>query len=212
MFKVLYIDEEVKMHRRYKRYAEGCFEIETVSPHDSLEELINYISEISPNAIIVDHNLAEFKATVNYDGVDVVREYRKVKASFPIFILTSFDDRAIAEAEDVNIVYSKSEVNISERDNKKNVTFNDKVLAQIEHYLKRIDMAEKEALALIERASEEPLDIHEEARLIELDSLLNGELDKAIDIPPHLKNQSNIELTKQLIEVSEGLINAISDK
>lgn len=212
MHKVLYIDEEIKFHRKFKRFTKGCFEVETIVPHEELEDLIRYIIESDADAVIVDHNLTEFAPNLKYDGADVVREYKNIRNSFPLFILTSYDDNAIAVAEDVNCVYPKSDIEIPEDGSINKVTFNDRVRIQIEHYQKRIIDSESELLELEKKSSSETLNAREEARQIELDSFLSGEFGHSSDIAKHLKETTNTEQLRGLIELSEQLIKSIKKK
>jgi len=212
MYKILYVDEEIKCHHKFKRYTGGHLNVDVVIPHDELSDLLKYMLESEAHAVVIDHKLGDKKPNVNYDGADVFREFRKIKAHFPLFILTSFDEDAIAEAEDVNHVYPKSVMDRSLGDTSEQVTFNDRIIAQIKHYQKRVSNAEIVVLQLIEKASSEALTADEEANLIELDKFLSGEVGKSLDIPEQLKEPTNTELTQELIAVSKQLIKAITNK
>ena len=214
MTKILYIDEEAKEQRKFIRYAsQGGFHVEVIEPHDELNDLLNFILGADADAVIVDHRLGDKKASVDYDGADVYREFRKKRSHFPFFILTSYDNDAIAEAEDVNCVYPKSVVDISDIQNSEiKVTFNDRIRAQIEHYKKRIDQSEQELSELIEKSDKVALTAIEEARIIELDHFINHEVDKSLDIPEHLKTTTNIQKIQELIDTSNKLMDAIANK
>ena len=116
------------------------------------------------------------------------------------------------EAEDVNYVYPKSVISGKEKQVDGKGEFNDRIRLQIKHYFEAIEEAEKEFNSLIEKAEAEPLNGDEEERIIELDTFLNEQIGRHLDIPEHLKKTTNAELTQKLIEVSEKLIQKIQNK
>ena len=78
-------------------------------PQETKEEMIDSIIKINPDAVITDFMLNEYKETIKYNvpynGVELVKSFVELREGFPCFVLTSFDDNAIRQSEDVNIVY-----------------------------------------------------------------------------------------------------------
>lgn len=211
-YKILYVDEEQIWRDNFTRYVYEEFDVVVIEPPESQEELVSYIEKSSAHAVILDHLLSENKPEITYDGVDIVKLLRQRNARFPLFVLTSHDVQAMEEAEDVNYVYPKSVISEKEKQVDGKGEFNDRIRLQIKNYLGSIEAAEKEFATLIKKAEKEPLNGDEEDRIIELDTFLNEQIGRDLDIPEHLKKTSNAEITQKLIEVSEQLIQKIEGK
>lgn len=210
--KILYIDEEELWRDNFTRYTHEEFDVETIAPVEDQDELIAYIKSSTAKAVILDHLLSEKMPEINYDGVDIVKTLKQSNERFPLFVLTSHDIKAMEQAEDVNYVYPKNVISQKEKQVDGKGEFNERIRLQIEHYDTACEASETEFMALVKKADAEKLTAVEEERLIELDTFLNQQVGRDLDIPQHLKNTSNAELTQRLIEVSEELIAKIEAK
>lgn len=196
----------------FKRYAGDHFAVETIVPPNTIDELVRFVDESGVQAVIVDHNLSEKAPDVTYDGVDAINAIQRRRQTFPVFVLTSYDDKAIAEADDVNYVYPKSVMLPNKVRASEKITFNDRIDTQITHYLNRLESAEVELEKLIKIANERALTGYEEERMIELDTLLSDEMDRTLDVPKQVKSSPHLTVAQELVEVSERLLKAIEDK
>ncbi|NHM07614.1 hypothetical protein G4D82_10305 [Flavobacterium sp. CYK-4] len=181
------------------------FEVVAIKPKASIEETIAEIFDSSVDAVVADFRLSEEDPTVHYNGSDVIKGVIEVRAEFPVFILTSFEDDAIDKGFDVNIVYEKKDIQESPK-------FFEKVITQIKKHIAKIENAEIRIKELIIKRQTEPLTLSEEEELIELDALVEKSLDKRNAIPPSLKANTNAERLNTLIEKTDALINEIKSK
>ena len=185
------------------------FEIEPVTclPLSSMEEMIMEIVELNPNALITDFMLNDIKQDVKYNipynGVELVNEFCVIKKGFPCFIMTSHENQAISQSEDVNIVYVKKLFN---NEDPENTSFIGKVVEQIKHYHKHLETAQSRISELISKRNQEPLTCKEEEELIMLDSLIEGSIDNRSSIPNEIKKMSNSQKISDLITRADILI------
>ena len=152
MYKILFIDEEKDTLQDFEEFVEkfhSKIKLEPITnfPLSNLEEMIECIIKIAPDAIISDYRLNELKTDIKYNvpynGVDLVEEYQRIRNDFPCFVLTALDDEAVNSSNDVNIVYVKNILYNQEEGNAK-AKFLDRVISQIEHYENRIERYKQE--------------------------------------------------------------------
>lgn len=223
MYKLLFIDEEKEQFDFFLDYIDGLnaiskFDIVTQLPFDNLDEMIDQIIKINPDAIIVDFWLNEKKGdlesnyNVPYNGVELVEEFQSIRPNFPCFVLTAKDIDAINSSEDVNIVYTKSLMHNEVSETKAKVTFIDRIISQINHYKTRLKNWDSELSLLIQKKISQETTIFDEERIIELDNLLEKSIDNRNSIPLEYKKISNIEKLDELISNVDELLKKISIK
>ncbi|HCA42814.1 MAG TPA: hypothetical protein DEP28_06125 [Bacteroidetes bacterium] len=209
MYRLLFIDELKDEFNEFKDYIEEKtsqekIEIVTLLPLETLDEMIEEIVSIKPDAIISDFMLNEYKEDIQYnipyDGVELVQGFLKIREGFPCFVLTSFDDNAIKKCEDVNIVYIKGILHGSEEKANSKANFLERIENQILHYRKKMEETETRLLELIKKGEITSLDVYEMQELIELDTLVEKNLDKESQIPLKLKEEFDSDKLKNLIE------------
>ena len=205
-YKILFVDEVAADTRRFQRYVKRKdtnkdFELIVMTPENTLEHFLNQIKDKKFDAIITDHKLHEENASISFDGLDLVKAIVDEKINFPCFVLTSYDDEAVADGEDVNIVYIKGLMD-ADAENRAQATFLDKIKNQILHYRKRISDAEKELLALVEKSNTQDLNANEEDRLLELDTFI----EQSSALPKHLKGTKNLDALHKMIENTDKLL------
>ncbi|UKJ21895.1 hypothetical protein L6Y89_02535 [Enterobacter mori] len=215
MYKILFIDEETDAIEDFKDYADETTTSEKIEiidefPKSTLEEMINVIIKLNPDAVITDFMLNEKKTSINYgveyNGIQLVKEFLSIRDGFPCFVMTSLDDDAVKESDDVNIVYVKDILH-SEKNSKVKASFLEKVVSQISHYRARIDSYEKELKNLMTRREKGEATIIDENRIIELDHFLEQSVDRKSSVPQEFKELSN---TKRLEEILLKVDNILS--
>jgi hypothetical protein len=222
MYKILFIDEEKEVFEYFEDYVEisplkSDFEIITQLPIENIDEMIELIIKVNPDAIITDFVLNEIKNDITYNvpytGSDLVKKLLSIRQDFPCFILTSFDDQAIVQNDDVNIVYVK---NILHReindDTKARASFLERVKNQINHYKTNVGNAEKRLLYLIEQRKQGKTDISEESEMIELDSFLESTIDRQSTMPNEFKTLSNNDRLAEILSKVDNLLKKIEEK
>jgi len=208
-YKVIFIDEEKGQHELFQDYMDAAadqIEVICVYPEAYLDKMIARIEEYRPDAIVTDFLLNDIKEDVRYNipynGVELVKEYRNNRNDFPCFIITSFDNEAVSETDDVNLVYVKLLLNNGEIGVKAH--FYDKIKEQISKYRTSVESAQAELAGLIEKKSKEVLQPYEEARIIHLDEYLEKTLDNYESLPSAMKEASYLSnMTKMIDKVDE---------
>ncbi len=210
-YKILFIDEESTQHDQFLDYFEQvCPEIvpKCEFPLSTIGEMLQRIEELCVDAVVTDFRLNEMRTdihyNVNYDGVELINAIRKQRDGFPCFVITSHDDEAVNGTDDVNMVYIKD---ILKPDaDKAKVTFAERVTRQVDKYRSRIGNARQELSALIEKRYSGKANVHDEERIIKLDSFLEKSLDSYDSIPDELKELSNLERLNTLIGKVDDLL------
>lgn len=218
MYKILFIDEERDAIDEFKDYVDETTTSIQISvaaefPQPNLEDMIDAIIKISPDAIITDFMLNEKKTSimygVDYNGIDLVNRFTAIREGFPCFVMTSFDDDAVKKSDDVNIVYIKDILH-SEKSSNVKASFLEKVVSQITRYKARIENSERELERLIELRSNGKINIKSEKRIIELDNFLEQSIDRKSSIPKEFKELSNINQLQEIMSKVDILLSKIN--
>lgn len=212
-YKIIFIDEEETQHDAFLDYFDSvCPDVtpECLFPKSSLEEMLDLIEEKCPDAIVTDFRLNEIRININYNvsfnGIELINYVRKHLDNFPCFVITSFDDDAINNSDDVNLVYIKDILKPNKEKNNAKLTFADRIKSQIDKYRARKANARTELTKLLAKREKGIADLYDEERIIELDTLLEKSLDACDSIPERLKSLSNIDRLNSLINKVDQLI------
>lgn len=210
-FKILYVDEVESERNRFLRYMhtnddEKEFNTVALEPDPELDNFLQKILDENFDAIITDHKLSEANPHIQYDGLELVEAILKNKIDFPCFVLTSYDDDAVRDGDDVNIVYIKGLMSNEEGHLAK---FIYKIKNQIKHHRKKIDNTKVELEQLIKK---DYLDASDEARLLELDTYLEKVTNAPSSLPSHLKSTHNLNELHKMIDNTEKLLAELKGK
>jgi hypothetical protein len=201
-YRVAYIDESEPDIRKFQRFASNYFDIIPFKPNKEKEISAKEILESHVDAVVADFELSEQDVTIHYNGADLLGLILQERESFPVFILTSYEEDAVSKGDDVNIVYEKVEMAEGEK-------FLERVKSQIEKYYHRLDEAEKRLLELIGESRKRPLDAFEEDEIFKLDALIEKALDKKSQIPDKIRQRNETgdlsELLKKVDELAKKL-------
>jgi len=220
MYKILFIDEEQETFDDFLDYVElsstkDIIEVQTQFPLEQLDEMVELIFKINPDAIVTDFRLNEMKTDIKYNvpynGVELVQELLKIRAGFPCFVLTAYDDLAVSESDDVNKVYIKNILHNNKEESKAKAKFLDRVIYQIEHYKSKINSAEKELLELIELRKSGKANISDEERIITLDNFLENIIDSQHAVPPEFKTLSNEDRLNKLLSTVDEILKKVDN-
>lgn len=220
MYKILFIDEQKGDIDDFKDYVEAANSKENISvdaeyPLEDINEMIQLVIKHNPDAIVTDFMLNEYKEDIDYNvpynGVQLVREFMSIREGFPCFVMTSFDDNAIKESEDVNMVYIKDILHGSERKTQAKANFLVRVESQILHYKSKIQNAETEVLRLLQLRSKGKATMEEENELIRLDHFLEVSIDKKSSMPAEFKSLSNTNKLEAMMSKVDELLKKVKD-
>lgn len=213
-YRILFVDEQQEDIDSFKDYIEekdleGIFEVRASYPAESLDKIVEEIMNMNVDAVITDFRLNEYKENIHYnvpyDGTQLVKRIVDEREDFPCFVLTSFDDEAIGESEDVNIVYIKGILHGTEKETNARASFLDRLKNQIIHYQLKLKKAEARLIELLEKSEKEKLDALEEEELLQLDSLIEKSLDKKYIVPEVVKRTKESESLSQLLRAVDEL-------
>lgn len=210
-YKILFIDEEEEEQDKFYNYFEKfCPDVvpECLLPKANIEEMLGVIFDKHADAVVTDFRLNEIrkyvKYNVNYNGVDLIKELRKNREAFPSFVMTSHDDEAVNDTDDVNVVYIK-DILISDKDKAK-VTFAQRIIRQIEKYRANISAANEELNSLIDKRRRGEAGVYDEKRIIVLDSFLERSYGSYDAVPSEMKKLSNLDKLNELIEKADEIL------
>lgn len=213
-YTIVFVDEETTQHDTFMDYFEDvCPEAipKCELPLPTMEEMIDKIWSLCPDAIVTDFQLNDKKVdidyNVKYNGVELIKALRAQRENFPCFVITSFDDEAVNDSDDVNLVYIKDV--LYPKANNEKVIFAERVTQQINKYRSRIETAKQELAKLINKRRSIGANVYDEQRIIELDTFLERALGAESSVPPELKAFSNLDRLNRLINKVDELLERI---
>lgn len=180
---VVYVDENEGARHEFATdayYTQLFGEVLILAPEPRLSDMIDVLLGHQFDALVSDFRLAD-ASPVEYDGSELVSAFLAVRAGFPCFIRTSYDDEALHAADDVNRVYSKD----VSGDSPGRGIF-ERIDLQIKRQRQQVadGYAELEGLLAIEAAALSASDID---RIVELDSRLESYLGADHSTPKNVK-------------------------
>lgn len=221
MYIILFIDEEKVVFEDFLDYVDendtdNKFKVITEYPINNLDEMIEKIISINPDAIITDFNLNEIKTDISYivpyDGVGLMEAYLTIRENFPFFVMTSFDDDAILISKDVNKIYIKEILHDPSLEKQAKANFLERVEKQIQHYQAEIRRSEKRLKTLLDLRKERKTTLKDEEEIISLDTFLEKSIDSKEAIPKEFKESRNQEYLHKLLVKADLLINKFEGK
>ena len=206
-YRIAYVDEAEADIRRFQRYnyTMGPYfkEVIPVKPVADIHELVSSILSTHCDALVVDFRLSEEAPEIKYDGGDVVKAFLEERPGFPVFILTTYEDEAVEQGPDVNLVNEK---NMISEGNEKLLK---KIEMQIRKYKTEIDEKEKKLLSLLKTKSERPLSDTEEKDLIDLDTFIQKSLSGKSRISESSKISTNSDRLADLLKKADQILNKL---
>ena len=197
---LLYIDEEADQGRRVLLAAglSGHFEddeVETLLPEPDLEAMIEKVIESRCEVLVTDFRLSEYKADVQYSGLDLIQEMQRHFEGFPCFLTTNYVPHALGKLHDVNLIFPKDdylaqETGSGDKD-KSALPFFLRVRTKIDEYRADRRRLEEDFQELYERSLNETLNADELQTLLNLDDRLERVIGgRAAAVPRLLKEDA----------------------
>ena len=195
MTELVYIDEQSSQRWEVIRAAvhSGFFtqdQVETFEPSNSLDETIDTILGYKCKVLVTDYLLNEHKAGVEFNGIDLIREFQKRFDKFPCFVTTSYAGEASEDGFDINIIFSKSDF-IDTNNRLSALPFFKRVRKKIEEYEQSLEQMKSKLRELSEKMTTEELSAHDVQQILDLDSQLEAMLGANHSIEKHLKERSD---------------------
>src|SRR3989344_9083437 len=157
---VVFIDDDTNYIDDFRLAGEDLsVNVPVVELVPSINELVNTIIDINPDAVVVDFQLRETRSDIKYDGADVLKLLEEKTYDLPKFIFTSFPSEAEDAASDINIVYDK--------DSDKLNPLMARVVKQIDKHGKMLSLYDEELGSLLKKKGAGDISFKEEERIIE---------------------------------------------
>ena len=159
------------------------------------------------DAVIVDYRLNE-SGVLAYTGESVLREIRKHNLHLPVFMVTSYEDNAIQECDEVQIIRGKNVLNTSENLSK----FKHLIKAAVERYQSK----EAESEAVVQELSRkidkgEPLTETEYATKFDAELYLS-ELDLDSRVRANIINQQTSQQMAEMLTLAQSIVERLDKK
>ena len=201
--RLTYIDEELSWQSQVYEALNSDFDLnipETL-PRD-VKDLWPLLIDYNPQAILIDYRLND-SGKVSYTGDDVIKEFHKHNKHLPMFIITSFEDNALIECREAQIIRGKELITeVNQIIKLKNI-----IIANVNNY-----EARKRAAENIIQSLQEKIMKGEELTSIEETEKFNAELYLSeLDLDSNIQNdlitnRCNRSIEK-LLEKADQLIN-----
>ena len=137
--RLVYIDEEESWQSQAHAALNADFNL-YIPEHlpRNIEELWISLKDFDAQAILIDYRLNE-SGEVSYTGDDVIREFHKHNKHLPMFIITSYEDNALIECKEAQIIREKELIT----NTAKLIKLQNIINAGVNNYNKQKESAEK---------------------------------------------------------------------
>ena len=157
--------------------------------------------------MIVDYRLNE-SGVLAYTGESVLREIRKHNLHLPVFMVTSYEDNAIQECDEVQIIRGKNVLNTSENLSK----FKHLIKAAVERYQSK--KAESEAVVQeLSRKIDKGESLSETEYAAKFDAeLYLSELDLDSRVRANIINQQTSQQMAEMLTLAQSIVERLDKK
>lgn len=200
-YRIGYLDEgegyQAKFYQAFKN--EFDIKILPIENINNVYDVLRFINDEELDALVVDYRLAD-SGQLTFNGDSVVDLINSQKKYFPLVMLTSYAQDAIAHMEDVYIVKDKEEIESSAN------LFLKQLETAIDRYQTKIITAENKIKELSEK---KVLSIQEEEELLRLHIFMNEVDPEANQLPASLLTSSAINNISDLVKESKELLSIL---
>lgn len=165
---------------------------------DNIEDIWRDVCEFDAQAVLIDYRLND-TGKVSYTGDDVIRELHRHNKHLPMFIITSYEDNALIECKEAQIIRGKE-------------LFGDEKLksiitANVNNYNSRKSSAEYIIKKFQDKVSKgENLTNEESATKFETELYLS-ELDLDNSVRSDLITSTSNNTLEELLKVAQSIVN-----
>ena len=200
-YRIGYLDEDEGYQARFYQAFKNEFDIKIlpIENINNVYDVLRFINDEELDALVVDYRLAD-SGQLTFNGDSVVDLINSQKKYFPLVMLTSYAQDAIAHMEDVYIVKDKEEIESSAN------LFLKQLETAIDRYQTKIITAENKIKELSEK---KVLSIQEEEELLRLHIFMNEVDPEANQLPASLLTSSAINNISDLVKESKELLSIL---
>lgn len=199
-YRIGYLDEDEGYQAKFYQAFKNEFDIKIlpIENINNVYDVLRFINDEELDALVVDYRLAD-SGQLTFNGDSVVDLINSQKKYFPLVMLTSYAQDAIAHMEDV-IVKDKEEIESSAN------LFLKQLETAIDRYQTKIITAENKIKELSEK---KVLSIQEEEELLRLHIFMNEVDPEANQLPASLLTSSAINNISDLVKESKELLSIL---
>ncbi len=213
MAELVYIDEQPAEGRKVLGAAVNSGEftedqVVAIEPLNSIDETINKILEYNCKVLISDYYLSEYQRDVNFNGVELIREFQARYLMFPCFVTTAYAAEAVKSDYDINLIFPKSDFLQKKTAKKLEFPFFRRVRKKIIEYEKLLENTRARIQELKTKYETDNLSEAETQEFFSLDTQLEMMLSRQHCIDEQLKREA-IEPIRNLVSKTEELIEKI---
>ena len=200
-YRIGYLDEDEGYQAKFYQDFKNEFDIKIlpIENINNVYDVLRFINDEELDALVVDYRLAD-SGQLTFNGDSVVDLINSQKKYFPLVMLTSYAQDAIAHMEDVYIVKDKEEIESSAN------LFLKQLETAIDRYQTKIITAENKIKELSEK---KVLSIQEEEELLRLHIFMNEVDPEANQLPASLLTSSAINNISDLVKESKELLSIL---
>lgn len=200
-YRIGYLDEDEGYQAKFYQAFKNEFDIKIlpIENINNVYDVLRFINDEELDALVVDYHLAD-SGQLTFNGDSVVDLINSQKKYFPLVMLTSYAQDAIAHMEDVYIVKDKEEIESSAN------LFLKQLETAIDRYQTKIITAENKIKELSEK---KVLSIQEEEELLRLHIFMNEVDPEANQLPASLLTSSAINNISDLVKESKELLSIL---
>lgn len=200
-YRIGYLDEDEGYQAKFYQAFKNEFDIKIlpIENINNVYDVLRFINDEELDALVVDYRLAD-SGQLTFNGDSVVDLINSQKKYFPLVMLTSYAQEAIAHMEDVYIVKDKEEIESSAN------LFLKQLETAIDRYQTKIITAENKIKELSEK---KVLSIQEEEELLRLHIFMNEVDPEANQLPASLLTSSAINNISDLVKESKELLSIL---
>ena len=198
-YRIGYLDEDEGYQAKFYQAFKNEFDIKIlpIENINNVYDVLRFINDEELDALVVDYRLAD-SGQLTFNGDSVVDLINSQKKYFPLVMLTSYAQDAIAHMEDVYIVKDKEEIESSAN------LFLKQLETAIDRYQTKIITAENNELS-----EKKVLSIQEEEELLRLHIFMNEVDPEANQLPASLLTSSAINNISDLVKESKELLSIL---
>ena len=200
-YRIGYLDEDEGYQAKFYQAFKNEFDIKIlpIENINNVYDVLRFINDEELDALVVDYRLAD-SGQLTFNGDSVVDLINSQKKYFPLVMLTSYAQDAIAHMEDVYIVKDKEEIESSAN------LFLKQLETAIDRYQTKNITAENKIKELSEK---KVLSIQEEEELLRLHIFMNEVDPEANQLPASLLTSSAINNISDLVKESKELLSIL---
>ena len=200
--RLVYLDEEKSWQSQAYSVLKNDLQlhIPRYMPHN-IEDIWSEVCEFDAQAVLIDYRLND-TGKVSYSGDDVIRELHRHNKHLPMFIITSYEDNALIECKDAQIIRGKELfTDVTQYEKLKSI-----ITANVNNYNSRKETAENTIKKFQDKVSKgEKLTSEESGVKFEAELYLS-ELDLDNGVRHDLITGRSNETLEELLKAAQSII------